>query len=195
MRNENYKRYGFGGPRKIVDPKWVKDLQKRDDARWTMQEQEAYFEYASIYGRRGYSKEDWSKIHEERRRIKREEFSRLADSLSDYNGEDILRVLQKQLQWQAEYFENFSHIENGPYYASRMRLCCRLIDIVCLGGQTKECQRSFRKYVNTRNVKRFENVPTWDRAYLHGEKQKLRYQKAYALLFKTLYRDLMKWWD
>ena len=96
MRNENYKRYGFGGPRKIVDPKWVKDLQKRDDARWTMQEQEAYFEYASIYGRRGYSKEDWSKIHEERRRIKREEFSRLADSLSDYNGEDILRVLQKQ---------------------------------------------------------------------------------------------------
>lgn len=193
-QRENYKRYGFGGPRKIVEPKWVKDLPE-NDLDWTPEQDMAYYEWSSIYSRRGYSIKDWSKIHQERRRIKREEFSRLADSLSDYNGEDILRVLQKQLEWQADYFENFGHCASNPYKAARMRLCCRLIDIICLGGQTKEYQRSFRKYVNTRNAARFENVPTWDRSYLHGEKQILRYQKAYALLFKILYRNLMKWWD
>lgn len=194
MKRENYKRYGFGGPRKIVDPKWVKELPK-DDGQWTMEQEEAYFKYCAIYGRRGYSEEEWDKIHEERRRQKRESFADLADSLSDYNGIDILRVLQKQLEWQAEYFENFGHCESNHYKAARMRLCCRLIDIICWGGQTKEYQRSFRKYVNTRNAGRFETVPTWNRAYLHGEKQKLRYQKAYALLFKTLYQNILKWWD
>lgn len=194
MSKENYKRYGFGGPKKIVDPKWVKDLCE-DDSKWTMEQQEKYFNYCSIYGRRGYSQEEWQKIHEERRRIKREEFSHLADSLSDYNGEDILKALQKQLEWQAEYFENFFHISSGPYYASRMRLCCRLIDIICWGGMTGDSKRRLGKYVNMRNARRFDFVPAWDRAYLGGEKQKTRYRKAYYLLFRILFENTMKWWD
>ena len=75
-------------------------------------------------------------------------------------------VLKKKLEWQAEYFENFGHCESNPYKAAQMRLCCRLIDIIC-----------------------------WGRAYLHGEKQKLRYQKAYALLFKIMFENVMEWWD
>lgn len=194
MSKENYKRYGFGGPKKIVDPKWVKDLCE-DDSKWTMEQQEKYFNYCSIYGRRGYSQEEWQKIHEERRRIKREEFSHLADSLSDYNGEDILKALQKQLEWQAEYFENFSHIENGPYYASKMRLCCRLIDIVCWGGMTGEYKLRLGKYVNLRNAARFESVPDWNLSYLGGKKQEIRYKKAYCLLFKILFNNIMRWSD
>lgn len=46
MSKENYKRYGFGGPKKIVDPKWVKDLCE-DDSKWTMEQQEKYFNYCS----------------------------------------------------------------------------------------------------------------------------------------------------
>ena len=41
MKREHYKRYGFGRPKKIVDPKWVKDLPK-DDGHWTMEQEEAY---------------------------------------------------------------------------------------------------------------------------------------------------------
>lgn len=194
MKQENYKRYGFAGPKKITDPKWVRELPE-DDNLWTMEQVRAYHEYSSVYSRRGYSVEDWRKIHEERRRQKREEFTELADNLSDYNGEDILRAMQKQLEWQADYFENFYHIASGPYYASRMRLCCRLIDIVCWGGMTGEHRLRLGKYVNLRNAARFESTPGWDRCYLGGKKQEIRYKKAYHLLFKILFNDIMKWWD
>ena len=194
MKRENYKRYGFGGPKKIVDPKWVRDLPE-DDSQWTVEQEEAYFKYCAVYGRRGYSEEDWNRILEERRRQKRESFADLADSLSDYNSADILRALQKQLEWQADYFENFSHIENGPYYASKMRLCCRLIDIVCWGGMTGEYKLRLGKYVNLRNAARFESVPDWNLSYLGGKKQEIRYKKAYCLLFKVSFDNLMKWSD
>lgn len=192
-QRENYKRYGAGGPKKIVEPKWVKDLPS-NCLDWTPEQDMAYYEWSSIYSRRGYSTKEWKSIHKERQRIKEDEFKRLS-YIDDYNGESILLVLKKKLEWQAEYFENFGHLESNQYRAAQMRLCCRLIDIICLGGQTKEYQRSFRKYVNTRNASRFENVPVWDMSYLHGEKQKLRYRKAYALLFKILYQNIMKWWD
>ncbi|MCQ2172743.1 MAG: hypothetical protein MJZ17_08355 [Bacteroidales bacterium] len=192
-KTENYRRYGAGGPKQVVEPQWVKDLPK-DDLEWTPEQDMAYYEWSSIYGRRGYSKKEWEAIHKERQRIKEKEFKELS-YIDDYNGESILLVLKKKLEWQAEYFENFGHCESNPYKAARMRLCCRLIDIICWGGLTKEYQRSFRKYVNTRNAKRFENVPTWNMSYLHGEKQKLRYQKAYVLLFRTLYENILRWWD
>ena len=192
-KRENYQRYGAGWPKKIAEPQWVKDL-PTNDMEWTPEQEIAYYEWSSIYGRRGYSKKEWEAIHKERQRIKEEEFKELS-YINDYNGESILLVLKKKLEWQAEYFENFGHCESDPYKAARMRLCCRLIDIICWGGLTKEYQRSFRKYVNTRNAKRFENVPTWNMSYLYGEKQKLRYQKAYALLFRTLYNNILTWWD
>ena len=141
-QRENYKRYGFGGPKKVVEPQWVKKLPK-DDLEWTPEQDMAYYEWSSIYGRRGYSKKEWEAIHKERQRIKEKEFKELS-YINDYNGESILLVLKKKLEWQAEYFENFGHCESNPYKAERMRLCCRLIDIVCWGGQTKEYQRSFR---------------------------------------------------
>lgn len=194
MKREDYRRYGGKGPKRIREPKWVKEL-PADDAKWTPEQDMKYWEWSSIYSRRGYSKEEWSKIHKERRRLKREEFSQLADGLSDYNGEDILKVIRKQLEWQADYFENFGHGEDNPYYASQMRLCCRLIDIVCWGGLTKEYATFLRKYVNKRNASRFENVPKWDREYLCGERQELRYKKAYSLLFRILYQKVMRWWD
>lgn len=193
MKQENYKRYGAGGPKKVIKPEWVKDLPK-DDAKWTMEQEMAYFEWCHIYSRRGYSEKEWENIHKERQRIKEREFKEIA-GLPDFDGSFILMVLKKKLEWQAEYFENFGHCESNPYKAAQMRLCCRLIDIICWGGQTKEYQRSFRKYVNTKNAERFRDVPTWGRAYLHGEKQKLRYQKAYALLFKIMFENVMEWWD
>jgi len=194
MKRENYRRYGGKGPKRIREPKWVKDLPK-NDADWTIEQDMKYWQWSSIYARRGYSQQEWKEIHMERKRIKREEFTLLADELSDYNGEDILRALKKQLEWQADYFENFGHCQSNQYKASQMRLCCRLIDIICWGGLTKDYTRSFRKYVNIRNADRFKDVPKWDRAYLFAEAQELRYKKAYSLLFKILYRNVMKWWD
>ncbi len=130
----------------------------------------------------------------EREQIKEREYIQISH-LDDYNGESILLVLKKKLEWQADYFENFGHGADNSYYAAQMRLCCRLIDIICWGGDNGQYRHSFRKYVNIRNANRFANVPPWDMAYLHGGKQKLRYQKAYVLLFKILYDNVMKWWD
>ncbi len=41
MKRENYRRYGFGGPKKITEPQWVKDLPK-DDSEWTPEQDMAY---------------------------------------------------------------------------------------------------------------------------------------------------------
>ena len=58
MKRENYRRYGFGGPKKITEPQWVKDLPK-DDLKWTPEQDMAYYERSSIYNRRGYTKKEW----------------------------------------------------------------------------------------------------------------------------------------
>lgn len=60
---------------------------------------------------------------------------------------------------------------------------------------TCECNTRLGKYVNMRNASRFETVPTFARSFLHADKQELRYKKAYALLFKILYQNILKWWD
>ena len=193
MRKENYKRYGAGGPKKIVVPKWVKGLPK-DRTVWTNKQERAYHDWADIYRRRGYSEEEWWKILDERQRIKDEDFSMMA-SYPDYTGADILLVLQKKLEWQIDYFENFGHLESNLYKASQMRLCYRLIDIVCWGGMTGEFNVRLGKYVNMRNAHRFDYVPDWSLSYLGGERQRVRYKKAYALLFKILFENVMLWWD
>lgn len=192
MRRENYRRYGGKGPKRIRIPKWVKELPENTEE-WTKEQSQKYFYWQWIYSRRGYSQKEWIGIIRERIKIKEKEFEELS-FVDDSNGKSVLIVLKKKLEWQADYFENFGHGADNPYYAAQMRLCCRLIDIICWGGDNGEFRHSFRKYVNTRNAKRFEKVPTWNMVYLHGEKQKLRYQKAHALLFKIIYENIMKWW-
>lgn len=193
MKRENYRRYGFGGPKKITEPQWVKDLPK-DDLKWTLEQDMAYYEWSSIYSRRGYSRKEWDAIHKERQRIKEKEFKEISH-INDYNGESILMVLKKKLEWQAEYFENFGHCASNPYKAAKMRLCCRLIDIICWGGMTGEYKLKLGKYVNLRNAARFESAPDWSLSYLGGKKQEIRYKKAYCLLFKILFYNIMEWWD
>lgn len=104
-------------------------------------------------------------------------------------------VLRKKLEWQAEYFENFGNAESGSYEAARMRLCCSLIDIVCWEGMTGEYRLRLGKYVNMRNADRFQGVPDGNMGFLGGERQRVRFQKAYCLLFKVLYANLLGWWD
>lgn len=193
MKSSYYKRYGGGKPKKIVEPKWVKKLSENDEE-WTLEQDMAYLKWSQIYARKGYSREEWSKIIKERQRIKEEEFIEIA-GLSDYDGSSILKVLKKKLEWQAEYFEHFGHCVSNPHKAAQMRLCCKLIDIICRYGQTKEYTRSFRKYVNTGNAARFESVPTFGWSFIHGAKQELRFKKAYSLLFKVLYQNTLSWWD
>ena len=193
MKRENYRRYGGKGPKRIRVPKWVKELPE-NAMDWTEEQSHKEFEWQWIYSRRGYSKKEWNDMLRERERIKEQEFIEISH-LDDYNGESILLVLKKKLEWQAEYFENFGHCANNPYKAARMRLCCRLIDIVCWGGMTGPYKLRLGKYVNLRNAARFESTPNWDMSYLGGKKQEIRYKKAYALLFKTLYQNILKWWD
>ena len=76
-----------------------------------------------------------------------------------------------------------------------MRLCCSLIDIVCWEGMTGEYRLRLGKYVNMRNADRFQGVPDGNMGFLGGEQQRVRFQKAYYLLFRVLYANLLGWWD
>lgn len=40
MKRENYKRYGAGGPKMIVEPQWVKDLPE-NELDWNMEQEMA----------------------------------------------------------------------------------------------------------------------------------------------------------
>lgn len=193
MKRENYKRYGAGGPKMIVEPQWVKDLPE-NELDWNMEQEMAYYKWSDIYFRRGYSEDEWKEILEKMQSIKSQEFLQLG-LLPDYDHTFILMVLRKKLEWQAEYFENFGHTESGSYKAARMRLCCRLIDIVCWEGMTGEYRLRLGEYVNMRNADGFQGVPEGNMGFLGGERQRVWFQKAYYLLFRVLYANILGWWD
>ena len=50
-------------------------------------------------------------------------------------------------------------------------------------------------YVNLRNRDRFNGFSCDDGYYLKGEPQRLRFRKAWCLLWKLLKENLLDWWD
>ena len=113
----------------------------------------------------------------------------------DYNWLDIFRILQFKIERMIEYWEQFGQRRDGHYVVSKMRTACRLIEIVLKdGNECGNCEH-FPYRVNLRNADRFKIFHDHKGLICKGDKQRVRYNKAYCILFKYLEYHLHNWWD
>lgn len=113
----------------------------------------------------------------------------------DYDWSDIFQILKFKIERMIEYWEQFGHCRNGHYVESTMRTACRLINIVLkYGNESGDCEK-FPYRVNLRNAERFKIYHDHNGYYDKGDMQKVRYNKAYCILFKYLEFHMHNWWD
>lgn len=159
------------------------------EARMARESQELHLSF-----RHGMSETDW---HVYQRLTRKRTLRLWLDFLGgneDFDYHYLLRVLQFKLSRMVDYWRRFSHLANGDYIRAQMELAIRLIDIVLNDGNDCGDYDKFPYRVNLRNKHRF-SVRFYSPHYQHGEKQQVRFCKAYCLLFKLMKENLMHWWD
>ena len=143
----------------------------------------------------GMERVDWNAYVEAHNRQKCDMIIRELPWGSDYDWSEIFRILKFKIERMIEYWAQFGHCRNGYYIVSTMHTACRLIDIVLKdGNESGDCEK-FPYRVNLRNADRFKIFHDHNGYYDKGDMQKVRYNKAYCILFKFLEFHLHNWWD
>ena len=140
-------------------------------------------------------REDWNAYVGAHNRQKHDMIMRELPWGGDYDWSDIFQILKFKIERMIEYWAQFGHCRNGYYIVSTMHTACRLIDIVLKdGNESGDCEK-FPYRVNLRNADRFKIFHDHNGYYDKGDMQKVRYNKAYCILFKFLEFHLHNWWD
>ena len=143
----------------------------------------------------GMKREDWNAYVEAHNRQKYDMIMRELPWGGDYDWSDIFQILKFKIERMIEYWEQFGQRRDGHYVVSKMRTACRLIEIVLAYGNESGGGRHFPYRVNLRNADRFKIFHDHNGYYDKGDMQKVRYNKAYCILFKFLEFHLHNWWD
>ena len=143
----------------------------------------------------GMTCEDWNAYAEAHNRQKHDMIIRELPWGGDYDWSDIFQILKFKIERMIEYWEQFGHCRNGHYVESTMRTACRLIEIVLKDGNESGNCEHFPYRVNLRNADRFKIFHDHKGFIDKGDKQRVRYYKAYCILFKYLEYHLHNWWD
>ena len=147
-----------------------------------------------LFLRHGMSEEDWSEYSRLEYKRKMRLWLDFLGGNEDFDSDYLLRVLQFKLNRMVDYWRRFSHLANGDYIRAQMELASRLTDIVLNDGNDSDDYDKFPYRVNLRNKHRF-SVRFHHNYYPYGEKQQVRFCKAYCLLFKLMQENLLHWWD
>ena len=143
----------------------------------------------------GMKREDWNAYIGAFERQKHEMIIRELPWGGDYDWSDIFQILKFKIERMIEYWEQFGHCRNGRYVVSTMRTACRLIEIVLKDGNESGNCEHFPYRVNLRNADRFKIFHDHKGLICKGDKQRVRYYKAYCILFKYLEFYMHNWWD
>lgn len=143
----------------------------------------------------GMKREDWNAYVEAHDRQKHDMIMRELPWGGDYDWSDIFQILKFKIEQMIEYWEPFGHCRNGRYVVSTMRTACRLIEIVLKDGNESGNCEHFPYRVNLRNADRFKIFHDHKGLICKGDKQRVRYYKAYCILFKYLEFHMHNWWD
>ena len=143
----------------------------------------------------GMKREDWNAYVGAHDRQKHDMIMRELPWGGDYDWSDIFQILKFKIERMIEYWEQFGHCRNGRYVVSTMRTACRLIEIVLKDGNESGNCEHFPYRVNLRNADRFKIFHDHKGYYDQGDMQKVRYNKAYCILFKYLEFHMHNWWD
>ena len=102
----------------------------------------------------------------------------------DWDYEYFLIYMRAKLETMERYNNQLSYAMNGPYYGHQIGRAIKMIDII---------PESFKHYVNMKNRRR---IPDNDNGLsFWSDAQKLRFDKAWMLLWKILSERLMSWGD
>ena len=143
----------------------------------------------------GMEREDWDAYVGAHDRQKHDMIMRELPWGGDYDWSDIFQILKFKIERMIEYWEQFGHCRNGRYVESTMRTACRLIEIVLKdGNESGDCEHLPYR-VNLRNADRFKIFHDHKGFIDKGDKQRVRYNKAYCILFKFLEFHMHNWWD
>ena len=143
----------------------------------------------------GMKREDWNTYVGAHDRQKHDMIMRELPWGGDYDWSDIFQILKFKIERMIEYWEQFGHCRNGCYVVSTMRTACRLIEIVLKDGNESGNCEHFPYRVNLRNADRFKIFHDHKGLICKGDKQRVRYCKAYCILFKYLEFHMHNWWD
>ena len=116
------------------------------------------------------------------------------ESDEDFGYNWLLGVMQFKINRMIDYWRQSSHLANGDYIRRQMELASRLLQIVQKKGNENGDYDNFPYRVNLRNKERFKVCYCSGTEY-HGEKQRVRFCKAYCLFFKLMQENLLHWWD
>ena len=143
----------------------------------------------------GMERKDWNAYVGAHDRQKHDMIMRELPWGGDYDWSDIFQILKFKIERMIEYWEQFGHCRNGRYVVSTMRTACRLIEIVLKDGDESGNCEHFPYRVNLRNADRFKIFHDHKGLICKGDKQRVRYNKAYCILFKFLEFHMHNWWD
>lgn len=143
----------------------------------------------------GMERKDWNAYVGAHDRQKHDMIMRELPWGGDYDWSDIFQILKFKIERMIEYWEQFGHCRNGRYVVSTMRTACRLIEIVLKDGNESGNCEHFPYRVNLRNADRFKIFHDHKGYYDQGDMQRVRYYKAYCILFKYLEYHMHNWWD
>lgn len=143
----------------------------------------------------GMKREDWNAYVGAHDRQKHDMIMHELPWGGDYDWSDIFQILKFKIERMIEYWEQFGHCRNGRYVVSTMRTACRLIEIVLKDGNESGNCEHFPYRVNLHNTERFRIYHDHKGLICKGDKQRVRYNKAYCILFKFLEFHMHNWWD
>ena len=143
----------------------------------------------------GMERKDWNAYVGAHDRQKHDMIMRELPWGGDYDWSDIFQILKFKIERMIEYWEQFGHCRNGRYVVSTMRTACRLIEIVLKDGNESGNCKHFPYRVNLHNTERFRIYHDHKGLICKGDKQRVRYCKAYCILFKFLEFHMHNWWD
>ena len=164
--------------------------EKRLDKEW--EEEDKNWNNRPVHGMK---REDWNAYIGAFERQKHEMIMRELPWGGDYDWSDIFFILKFKIERMIEYWEQFGHCRDGHYVVSTMRTACRLIEIVLKEGNESGDYDKFPYQVNLRNADRFKIFHDHKGLIDKGDKQRVRYYKAYCILFNFLAYHLHNWWD
>ena len=117
----------------------------------------------------------------------------------------LISVMKVKMGMMVEYMRHWSPVANGPVYADQMERAIGLMEVILDWGGQSEYKHTededdyfdakhFSRYVNFRNHKRFPS-PDYDGHDFWCEAQRIRFDKAWNLLWEMFRTKLLIWDD
>ena len=117
----------------------------------------------------------------------------------------LISVMKVKMGMMVEYMRHWSPVANGPVYADQMERAIGLMEVILDWGGKSEYKHTekennyfdakhFSRYVNFNNRKRFSS-PDYDGHHFWCKAQRLRFDKAWNLLWEMFRTKLLTWDD